>query len=198
MSYIYNMYAKRLFCILLSALTLVDCRAQDTGVRTFELEPMAGITYPLSSDHGHDRSPDASIGLEARWNLRHSPLDVGVQFYLGNALYIRHLDDGKTNEINRGTMAFLMVADYNRHRGRMVSSFVGIGIGVQQYDVLVNSLGDGPAEDDGWGVGLVPRAGVELWRHWRVTLNAHIGKRRYHTVELTVGYAFGGGLRKRP
>ncbi len=48
-------------------------------------------------------------------------------------------------------------------------------------------------DNDVQGCGVVPRVGIELYRHIRITLAGHLGKKIYNTVGLTVGYTFGIG-----
>lgn len=43
---------------------------------------------------------------------------------------------------------------------------------------------------------VVPRVGVELWRHLRFTLAANISCKYFHNASLTVGYVIGGGKKR--
>ena len=86
------------------------------------------------------------------------------------------------------------VCDYNFNLGKKVSPFGGMGLGLNMYNIIVGSY-DNDRTDGTTGIGVMPRAGIELGRHLRFTLNAHLGKRIYNTVGLSVGYAFGGGAK---
>lgn len=172
--------------LLLAALT---CGAQGVGVKIFEFEPFVGITYGLAGNTG-DRKLGSALGLEARWNLRSNPLDIGAQLYLGSAVS-RY--DGQ--DLGCRTFAQTAFVDYNFNRGGTVSPFVGAGLSLNYYDMIEGNYNDYEGDGDR-GLGFAPRAGVEFSRHLRLTLTAHLGKRIYDTVGLTVGYAFGGG-RKR-
>ena len=39
-------------------------------------------------------------------------------------------------------------------------------------------------DTDVLGLGLVPRVGIEFFRHIRITLTGHLGKKTYNTVGL--------------
>jgi hypothetical protein len=44
---------------------------------------------------------------------------------------------------------------------------------------------------------LSPRIGVEFFRHVRLTCYSKICMKAYNNVGLSIGYAFGGGLKKK-
>ena len=164
--------------------------AQSQPVKVFEFGPSVGITYGLDNNPGSKQIGPA-LGLEARWNLRRVPIDLGVQLSLGSAVSSYNDDDLSC----RTSHLFHFVADYNFNRGAKVSPFVGLTMGLNGYDVVEGELNDD--SDGSGGFGFCPRAGVELWRHLRLTLSCNVARNHYNYLGFNVGYAFGGGLKSK-
>lgn len=177
--------------LLVAALLLcisVGAMAQGREVKTFEFEPFLGATAGLHSPGSMVIGP--SLGLEGRWNLRRRPIDIGAQLYIGSACSTYKGDDISCRIASLGAFA-----DWNFGRGSSVAPFVGVGLSFNQYDMVSGSYNDD--EGDGTsGPGINPRVGVELFRHLRLTLTARIGRNIYNQGSLTIGYAFGGGLKR--
>ena len=171
--------------MMLAAMTLTGT-AQE--IKTFEYELKVGATYPTQKFIGSKRL-GPQLGMEARWNLKRLPMDVGAELYVGSA--VRESPEGW--DMSNRTAALSAVVDYNFNRGRAVSPFVGAGISLlSQYDVIEGSYGD----ERGKMLGCVtPRVGVELWRHLRITIEHRFCIDGYSTVGLSIGYVFGGGFR---
>ena len=177
---------KSFFLAALFAMSAANANAQnsyDRPVKAFEFEPFVGVTYGLAGNVG------SHLVGEARYNLNCLPVDVGTQLYMGSAV-----SKFAGSTLSFRTFSFMSVCDYNFLLGEKVSPFVGIGLGLNSYDIVLGNYPDDKT-DHTMGVGLMPRVGVELFRHVRVTLNAHIGKAKYNTIGLSVGYAFGGGAK---
>lgn len=174
--------------LMLAAVTVNAESKYERPVKSFEFEPFIGCTYGMAGNVGSHKVGPA-FGIEARHNLRHAPADVGVQLYMGTAL-----SKYQGGDLSCRTFTLMPVCDYNFNLGKKVSPFVGMGIGLNMYNIIVGSY-DNDRTDGTTGIGVMPRAGVELGRHLRFTLNAHLGKRIYNTVGLSVGYAFGGGAK---
>lgn len=177
--------------LLVAALLLcvsVGAMAQGREVKTFEFEPFLGATAGLHSPGSMVIGP--SLGLEGRWNLRRRSIDIGAQLYIGSACSTYKGDDISCRIASLGAFA-----DWNFGRGSSVAPFVGVGLSFNQYDMVSGSYNDD--EGDGTsGPGINPRVGVELFRHLRLTLTARIGRNIYNQGSLTIGYAFGGGLKR--
>lgn len=175
--------------LLLSLLLPTTAKAsEDLPVKTFEMEVKFEFTYPLSSLAGTTNNLGGGIGLEARWNLRRLPIDIGAELNFNNA----------SRSVSGDDQGFCLnslqaVADYNFLRGHKVSPFVGLGLGAGDRDI--SGWGESMA-DEGGTFCVTPRAGVELFRHLRLTLDARIASKYYNTVGFSIGYVFGGGLRK--
>lgn len=178
---------KKDLLILLSVFVL-QVYGQNPSQRTIELNPFTGATYGLSSEAG-SRKIGPSFGFEGRRNLRTCPIDVGLQAYLGQAI-----TSYKKLDVKCRIISLTAFGDYNWKRGSNFSPFIGMGLGFNQYDIIDPGWYDYKYNDTGvQGCGVVPRVGIELYRHIRITLEGHLGKKIYNTVGLTVGYAFGIG-----
>ncbi len=154
-------------------------------VKNFEFEVKLGANYPLEKLVGDSRvGPE--LGIEARWNFNKLPIDVGLEVNFNSA--VRKF--GSENLSNR-IFSTMIVADYNLNRGGKFSPFVGVGMGVGNCQQIQGNYGN-----EGSKIAVMPRIGVECMRHLRLTLDARFAMKGYNTVGLTVGYAFGGGLRK--
>ena len=182
------MKIKSFLLAALFAMSAANANAEnsyDRPVKAFEFEPFIGCTYGLAGNVGsHQVGP--AFGFEARYNLNCLPGDVGTQLYMGSSV---NKFAGST--LSFRTFSFMSVCDYDFLLGEKVSPLVGIGIGFNSYDIVQGNYPNDNT-DKTLGVGLMPRIGVELFRHVRFTLNAHIGKCNYNTIGLSVGYAFGG------
>lgn len=177
--------------LLMSILGIsVMSHAQSQPVKVFEFEPSVGITYGLDNNPGSKQIGPA-LGLEARWNLRRVPIDLGVQLSLGSAVSSYYDDDLSCRTVH----LFHIVADYNFNRGAKVSPFAGLTMGLNGYAVVEGELNDN--SDGSGGFGVCPRIGVELWRHLRLTLSCNVARNHYKYLGFNVGYAFGRGLKSK-
>ena len=172
---------KKLQLVLCMALMAVmPCRAQQ-NVALFEFEVKAGTNLPLDSESGISNKLGVNLGLESRWNLKRLPMDVGAELYIGSA--VRHAEDDKS--LSNRTISLAVLSDYQINRGSKVSPFIGLGLGVANCQQIIGSLGD-----EATTLCIIPRVGVEFARHLRLTLDAHISKKYYSHVGLTIGYSF--------
>ena len=172
---------------MMLVVTTLTTQAQE--VKTFEFELKLGATVPTQKFIG-SKTIGPQMGMEARWNLKRLPLDIGTELYIGSAVR----QSPELYDMSNRTVALSAVADYNFNRGSMVSPFVGAGISLLSFfDVVEGSYGE---ESSGFVGCFTPRVGVELWRHVRFTLEYRICREGYSTAGLSIGYVFGGG-RKR-
>lgn len=86
----------------------------------------------------------------------------------------------------------MLFSDYNFNHGKRVSPFIGLGVGA----ALVTSLWE-VMEKKAGGLFFRQEVGAEFFRHVRLTCYSKICMKAYNNVGLSIGYAFGGGLKKR-
>lgn len=166
-------------------------------VQLFEFEGRAGLTLPLGGYHGGNNQASMSFGLELRYNTEEQPWDCGVFLQLDGAN--RHFDipnhtNGYWHQTNR-TWAYGITGDYNFRQEYRVNPFVGIGVGTASID-QVGSLDCHTVSAENAFV-FMPRAGVELFHHIRLTAHCMIVRRGFHTTALTIGFVIGGRPKKK-
>lgn len=192
---------KRITLLLLaSLLTMPRLMAQTTRVRPVEFEIHVGASQAIDRMDYAKRSNGPVLGIELRYNIKNSPLDVGFLVDLTTAFYefkdleVETVDDYtvKTSfEQSNRTSMLGFTCDYNFRQGGTVNPFVGLGIGLGVHDALIDVVND--KNDCNNTAVVVPRVGVELWRHLRFTLSANLSCQYYNNLSLTVGCVFGGG-----
>lgn len=171
--------------LALSLFANIELKAQESQpVKRFEIEAKAGATFPVDKFVG-SKKLGPQLGLEGRWNFD-KPFDVGLEVYVGSAVR-----DYEHDTLSNRIFSFLSVfGDYNFNRGQKVAPFVGLGIGNVKCDIIQGSEGS-----EGMSLMVVPRVGVELWNHLRLTADLRLARKGYNTVGISIGYAFGGGRR---
>lgn len=178
------MKAKLLITLLVFTMSAgVKLKAQTIQpVKRLEIEAKVGATFPVDKFVG-SKKLGPQFGLEGRWNFD-KPFDVGLEVYMGSAIR-----DYEGHTLSNRIFSFLSVyGDYNFNRGSKVAPFVGVGIGDVKCDVIQGSEGR-----EGMSLMVVPRVGVELWNHLRLTADLRLARKGYNTVGISIGYTFGGG-----
>ena len=181
---------KKIFLILFYSLlctTLANGQSvfNENVIKPFEFETSLGATYGLEKYVG-DNCFGPAFALEGRYNFQKHPLDLGIEIYCGSTL---RSYDGEDQSCR---IASIMVfSDYNFNRGKRVSPFAGLGVGVASCDVVVGSFGE-----QGGRYIISPRIGIEFLRHIRLTCYSKICMKAYNNIGLSIGYAFGGGQKR--
>ena len=186
--------SKHLLAALACVLALGTESIAQEQVRKLEFE--AGLGYSLAMTK-EEHYGSLSALLELRYNLRHSPWDVGIHYENSvaplesvdyEALYDTRPGFIPTETIDEDIHYILPVADYNFHRGERISYFVGGGLGMSICRIEYNTRGS---------FSLMPRAGVEFFNHLRLTLSYKYNSRGvYHYLGLSIGGILGGGKKR--
>lgn len=178
---------RKLLIIAVLILPTLFAKGQNTPikVRNFEFELSAGVTYGIDEFVG-EKKLGSALALETRYNFPQQPVDIGLELYIGSA--VRKYDQ---KDLSNRIASFTVYSDYNFNRGKKISPFAGFGIGVASCDVVVGDYGD-----TGGRLIASPRVGVEFLRHIRLTCYSKLCLNGYNHMGLSVGYAFGGGLKK--
>lgn len=183
-------YQKLYVVLLLTTCFWQFTSAQD--VKRFEAEARLGATFPVGFLGHTERVSGPSMGLELRYNFRKIPLDIGLAAELTTAVYKLNRNGRSDYQSNR-TATITLFSDYNFKQGRKVNPFIGTGIGLGMNNALNDLLYE---VNEGGTCVFVPRIGVELFRHLRLSLSSHISQKGYNNICFSIGYAFGGGLKK--
>lgn len=184
---------KNILSFLAILLLLPYCAfSQTQEVQKIEFEARTGMTIPMGSFHGGEPDPSIMLGMELRRNFKNSPWDCGVVLQLGVAKWYFNRDGGKYHQNNR-SLIFAITGDYNFRQGKRVNPFVGFGIGSSYTDIVYNKYfySEGPA------LTFMPRVGIELMHHVRITCSANVIRKGFHTFDLTFGVAIGGRPKKQ-
>ncbi len=154
------------FALLLLA-GIATAQTPERDVRRFEFEPSIGWNGFIA------------IALEGRYNFR-KPWDVGVKA-----------------SMDYGGSQVCVVGDYNIARNKELSLFCGMGLGVAGVDILdERDLPDPCLRESQACFYAMPRVGIELARHLRITAALNTYNMRKANLVLSAGIAFGGGKKK--
>lgn len=176
-----------LFLCLCSVLTSI---AQTR--KSFEIEPFLSMDYPVLNVAGTE-TIHPGLGIEGRYNFSSLPIDVGAELSLSVAQRNAAIPFGERFlDVTLRNASAVIFGDYTFATEKKLSPFLGIGIGIaQMHEMGATSDWTTPNQ----GVTVVPRFGIELFHHLRVTLDCRILNKYYNTIGLKVGYAFGGGMK---
>lgn len=165
-------------------------------VQQFEFGVNAGLTIPLGGYHSGDPSGSVTLGLELRYNVEEMPWDCGFILQTDGATRHYKMEDGSkgyTSQTN-ATWAYGVTGAYNFRQGHRVNPFIGTAVCIGSYD----QEGDGARKNVTPGTALVfmPRAGVELFHHIRLTAHCMFIRHGFHTAGLAIGVVIGGRPKK--
>ncbi|MCF0198397.1 MAG: hypothetical protein HUK02_03615 [Bacteroidaceae bacterium] len=184
-------------------------------VQCIEGEVMFGFGGQLG---GFPESVGPSLGMafatELRYNFRQLPVDVGVHF--GTNGMMRTLpawwqdpnSDAAVVEPEEGNvryrnMTVAVVADWNFRQGHRVNPFAGVGLGFARNrscpidaDMGLNFSPKYHTDGTQYGAIVMPRVGVELFRHLRLMTTFNITRCHFHNATFTLGVAIGGRPRR--
>lgn len=177
--------------VLLSMAT--KAAAQDgyvvRDVGAVEVELSVGLATAANSMPRFGESHEGvDAGVEVRYNFAAAPVDLGLSL----SVCTMSRGDNIANIVQSYKFvseSLLLTSDYNFLQGRSVSPFVGLGVGVAWCDINADG------SKHGTHFALMPRAGVELSHHVRITLGYKIFEKANNHLVLSVGFAFGGGKR---
>ena len=153
---------------LLLLSTICFAQSSERTVRRIEVESSIGYNGFIA------------LALEARYNFN-KPWDVGAKA-----------------SIDWAGLQYCVVGDYNIARNKEFSLFCGLGAGL----AIVNILDDRDLPDHCLSAVqgcfyAMPRVGIEIARHLRLTAALNTYNMRKANLVLSAGIAFGGGNKKK-
>lgn len=195
---------KKITLLAITMLCMFSLKAQDCRVQNVEGGFYLGPTIPLGGYHGGSNKAFITMGVSLSYNLPTIPVDCGVflqldcsrhEFFHSESWYEDGVEVGRysynLNQNNR-TLTLGVVGNYNFRRCSKVNPYAGLGIGVGFND----AVGDVVFPSKGTSLVVMPRVGVEFWQLIRLTAYATICRTGYNCAGLTVGFSFGGRVRK--
>ena len=166
----YNCHIMKRFNLLLAFLLFIGvCYAQKPTreVRRIEIEPSIGWNNIIV------------LGAEARYNFCR-PWDIGVKVSM----------DWDGNQC-------CVVSDYNIEIGQTATIFCGAGVGAAHVTNLdEREVDDGCLLESQSCLYFMPRVGLELFRHVRLTVSCNAYNFKAYVPTITLGVAIGGGKKK--
>ena len=196
MKHLYFLFVLGLLCI-----SKVDLYGQQKNIfRKVNAEIGVGVVFG-SKKIGFDQiGAGASIYAEGRYNFTNSHIDAGL--HLSGSIFHR-------KSKNAGSLYFksynvMAISDYNLFIAKGVSLFAGAGVGLCicnvsspiGFDNSKRNWGGFTTGDKTHSFSFMPRAGVELFNHWRLTFNYKLQEKANINYGITLGYAFGAGAKK--
>lgn len=171
----------------------------DRKVGRIEGEIGGGLSFGADKLNFDKNRLGATFHAEARYNMQRVPLDVGVQV----AGTIFHRESVDAGELKFKTWNVMAVTDYNFRRHTKISFFAGMGLGYASLDHSAPIVFDDSQPNwGGFSTGtktgsfcFMPRVGVELFHHLRVTLDYKLQEKANRHFGLSLGVVFGGGRR---
>jgi opacity protein-like surface antigen len=214
---------KKILLILLLGLTALTVAAQEdeqpsgNGWR-WSLEMGANWDFLQDELPQFDRNKQGwGLYFETRYRIGQTPFDVGLYGSLSNVPRITHTEIcaeiqdengkpiGTLNGYSEGEIKFaswnlMATFDYNHRFGRHCEVFAGAGLGICKYYEGRNwellsadwySISDDP--HDGISLSLMPRVGVLLFNHLRLTAGYKIQEKanRHAFVSISMVGFFG-------
>lgn len=178
---------------------IVTTSTAQTDLQRVEGGIFGGISVPLDSYHKFDNRTSSAWGIELRYNLKEMPLDIGISAGFSNNKR-RYCIDGNdwinSAEYIYRTWQLAAVSDWNFKPASLVNPFVGLGLGVG-LDRTDGWLYQGITEDKHeTHFMIMPRAGVELVHHIRLTADMRLGRKPFNAFCLTLGLTLGGRPKK--
>lgn len=186
-------YMKKILLIVIAILFVaVDADAQryyvDRTVGAVEVDLNVGLATAANNMPGYGKSRQGvDAGVEVRYNFGAAPVDLGLNLSVCS-MYRGQTINNVIHSYKFVSSNLLLTSDYNFYQGGNVSPFVGLGVGVAWCDKDTNG-------GRGTHFAVMPRVGVELSRHVRITLGYKVFDKANNHLLLSLGYAFGGGRR---
>ena len=176
-------------------------------IRAFEFELAGGIVSPTEKLSFDKNNLGWTAQGELRYNFKRLPLDLGV--HVDGALFNREGQRLTTTEDLKGiatakftSITGLGVVDVNLLRTKGFSIFFGCGVGYGMLLSDIRAIQDVQDIDQKGSFCVMPRAGIELFRHLRATFyykHFEVGGVKDLSQDhygVSLGVVFGGGKKK--
>ena len=176
-------------------------------IRAFELELAGGIVSPTEKLSFDKNNLGWTALGELRYNFKRLPLDLGV--HVDGALFNREGQRLNDPESLKGiatakftSITGLGVVDVNLLRTKAFSIFFGCGVGYGMLLSDIREIQNVKDIDQKGSFCVMPRAGIELFRHIRATFyykHFEVGGVKDLSQDhygVSLGVVFGGGKKK--
>ncbi len=183
----------RIILFFMAVVSVLPMTAQNR-VQSFEGGLAVGGCAPIESYRDGKGQFGPVLSLSARYNIPSTNYSVGLELQSNNIH--RHFAIDTPNGIDRvennNHSGFLVITtDYNFYQGKKVNPFVGAGIGISDNRTI-----DSYYDTESVNFIFVPRVGVELLYHIRVTCGFTVTRKGYNGFYTTLGFVIGGRPKK--
>lgn len=195
---------KTVTLILLIPAMIIGALGQNNNVGPFEFEIGLGAVQIFKTklaSAGNIKSKTPSIGsiisFESRYNIGKTSLDGSI--YISLTDFDRTWENHERRSYDMNIVA--IIVDRNFRYWKNFAPFIGIGYGGMSSSTSITSEAN-PRKFESYSrneydLFFMPRVGVELFDHLRVTLDLKFMRHSEFThYGLTIGYAIGGGRRR--
>ena len=181
---------KNFLLILVITITVTfGISAQNNDVQRVEGGVFAAMTVPLDNYHDYRNLIGCGFGFEMRYNIPQTALDCGVMMDFNSSRHHYNLPNYiATFNDSKDSWGIVAVGDYNFRQGKKINPFAGLGIGVG----FCASHGEVSIDAKGPTALFVPRIGVEIFHHIRLTASCHLLRKGFNTFDIRIGFALGG------
>ncbi len=189
-----------LFVVVLLCIPKVGLHGQQKiFFRKVNAEIGVGVIYG-SQKIGFDKiGAGAYIYAEGRYNFANPHIDAGL--HLSGRIF--HRESKNAGSLYFKSYNVMAISDYNLIIAKGVSLFAGAGVGLCicntsspiGFDNSKRNWGGFTTGDKTHSFSFMPRAGVELFYHWRLTFNYKLQEKANTNYGITLGYAFGAGAK---
>ena len=192
---------KRITTLIIATVCCSVAFAQKVEVRRLEGEVGIGGVNGVNSLSMDNCSVGPKLYAELRYNFRALPIDAGVQV---SGSFFHRDTEGQAQRLKSKSYNVMAVADYNFRRGKSLSFFAGVGIGVGVLEMSAPIAIQTPsAQWGGYSTGegkeklcVSPRVGVELFNHLRLSFFYMAEERANNHIGISLGGVLGGGRRR--
>ncbi|MDR2130005.1 MAG: hypothetical protein LBP56_02345 [Odoribacteraceae bacterium] len=160
--------------------------AQTREQDRIHLEAGSGIRFEGSNkEKKQGRIAGTALYVEARYQLRDIPIDVGVQEIVTNINTSTILTGLLTGSLPTRT---LVIADYKFFHERAIVPFIGLGIGSDIGWLIGWSSSRGLLYDFSAGLNAMPRVGIRFRHGFSIIVDYEVSTMKYSHLELKIGY----------
>lgn len=177
------------YYILIASL-IIGCFEANAQV---QVEPYVGLTMPIRNIGASEVNEVAGLnaGIEIRKNISSSPLTVGADLFMASSVRQMERQEGGHSSNSQRMVGVAAVCDYNLLLGKSATLFFGTGVGLSQRHTVSSGIEKGIGICAEYGPVVAPRAGVQLCKHMRITVEARFTQRDYNLLAFRLGYTFG-------
>lgn len=179
------------FLLILFLLSCGIVRAEDRDVQKFEGGIDLGLGIGIGYGGAENLGEAGNISISGRYNIPDSPVDIGVYIGLNNVEHRYRNPDNSFSHRGNQSYNYGISGGYNLKRGHLFNPYAELSLGYCNFE----GRGDDKFSE---GICIVPRVGIELLHHFRVSALCFFTRNGYNSACICVGIVIGGRPKKKP